>query len=216
MVSWMVGKGEQLARRDVAQDQVAGGKIAEAVDVRGGGDAPAHMGEISGKRVGDGLGAAARNGPSDRMGYRSEYEAEGGAEGLIESQEGVGCETAEKRSCGFGAEMAAGDVAGGEHRGEAEAGEEEWVLGEMKHGAEDVGGEIRPAADEGLHQAAPGRAVLAQVSLRRGKVALQRDRGAVEQQLMLVSRNLVEPQLADVIERRAEPDAAGDIRRPGF
>src|ERR1035441_1146641 len=87
MVSRVVGEGEQLARRDVAQNQVAGGQVAEAVDARGGGDASAQMGEISGKCVGDGLGAAARNGPSDGVGRCSEYEAEGGAEGLIESQE---------------------------------------------------------------------------------------------------------------------------------
>src|ERR1039457_4930718 len=132
MVSRVVGEGEQLARRDVAQDQVAGREVAEAVDARGGGDASAQMGEISGKRVGDGLGAAAGNGPSDGVGHCSEYEADRRAEGLLGRQEAVGCETAEEGAGGFGAKAAAGDVAGGEHRGQSEAGEQEWVPGEVK------------------------------------------------------------------------------------
>ena len=51
--------------------------------------------------------------------------------------------------------------------------------GQMQHGAEDVGGKVGPASDEGLHQATPGFAVLAEISLRCGKVALQGDGGAV-------------------------------------
>ncbi len=40
--------------------------------------------------------------------------------------------------------------------------------------------------------------------------------GAVDQQFVLIGCNLVEPDVVDIVERCAQPDAARDIGRAGF
>ena len=167
-----------MAGRDVAEGEVAGGEVGEAANAGGGGDAAAEVGEVGREGVGEGLCATVRDGPSYGVGGGSEDEAEGGAEGLIESHEGVRGEAGEERSGWFGAE-AAGYGGGGEEGVQAEAGEQERVLREGDCGAEDVGGEVGPAGGERLHEAAPGGAVFAEGGFGLGEVAVEGDGGAV-------------------------------------
>jgi hypothetical protein len=51
--------------------------------------------------------------------------------------------------------------------------------------------------------------------MRRPGIARERFR-AVEQQFVLVRRDFVDADVVDVIDRRAQSDAAGDIGRAGF
>ena len=153
------GESEELAGGDVAESEVACGEIGESADGRGDDDAAAELVEPCGESVGEGLRAAAWDGPADGVGGSSQDKTEGSAEGLAEGEEGVSSESCEEGAGGFGTEVTAGDSGGGENRVEAEAGEQEWVLGPGDDRAKDVGGEIGPAGDEGFHQCAPGWAV---------------------------------------------------------
>ncbi len=101
-------EGEELARGDVQEDEIAGGEVGEGVDAGVGGDASAEMGEVGGEGVGEGLCAASRDGPADGVGCGSEDEAEGGAQGAVERHEGV-CGEAGEESFGLRCvEVAAG------------------------------------------------------------------------------------------------------------
>jgi len=134
---------------------------------------------VGGESVAKGLRAATGDGPTDGLGCGSEDEAEGGAERLIERKEGVRGEAGEKSAGGIGAKVAPGESVGGEDCVEAEAGEQEWVLREVEYGAEDVGGQVRPAGDERVHESPPGGAVFAEGYLSCSDAALEGDGGAV-------------------------------------
>ncbi len=175
----LAGEGEELPRRDVAEDEVGWGQIAEVCDAGVGGDAAAEVLEVAGEGVSERLRAATGDGPAVGVGGCSQHKAEGVAEGLVERHEGVRGYAGEQGACRLGAEAAAGEGSGGLHGAEAEAREQEWMPRKGEHGAEHVGGEIVPTAGERLHEATPGPAVLTEGGFGCGEVAGEGGGGAV-------------------------------------
>ncbi len=95
---------QQLVRRDVAKNCVVIRECRQIFDARGSFHSTAERGQMSAQSIGDGLRAAARNGPAYRMRGYAKKDAKGGAQRLIEAEEGMGGETGEESLSAFAAE----------------------------------------------------------------------------------------------------------------
>src|SRR6266852_1108162 len=95
---------QQLMRRDVTEDGVVLLERGQILYARRSLDCAAERREMPAESAGDGLRATLRNGPAYRMRGCAEKDAKGGAQRLIEAEEGMGGETGEESLSAFAAE----------------------------------------------------------------------------------------------------------------
>ena len=134
---------QQLVWGDVAKDGVVVFESGQVFNARGRLDRASERCEVGAESVCDGLRAASRNGPADRMRGCAENHAEGGAQRLVKAEERMRGETSEEGFRAFAAEEVHERFCRKECR-EAEAREQEGMGREHVQWAEDFSGENGP------------------------------------------------------------------------
>ena len=134
---------------------------------------------MSAKRVGERLRAAARNGPADRVRRGAEQNGEGGAEWLVETEEGMSGETGKERASAFVAERETSNSICRRKGHYPKVRKQEGMAGEEAHGAKNFGGQGGPALGERTDESAPGFAIWTQNGFGISQIVLEGDGGAV-------------------------------------
>src|SRR5690606_1659412 len=146
------GDAGQRGGRGVEDVGAGRGQVVEALDLVVGVDQAAEVLEVRGEGVGQGLGAAAGDGPAAGVRGEGEDEADGAGGDAVEGGHHVGDETGEEGAGPLVAE-AAHQPGGRGQAGEAEAGEGDRVAGQggqrQRHEVPDEG---VPVGQEGRDQ----------------------------------------------------------------
>ena len=154
----LAGNRNQLPRRGVEKHQLAARfQLAECrrIDAAGGVHCSAQRLQVANERLGDGLRASARNGPSDRVNGDPEHPSDGRAQRLVEAQKRVTRHSREDGPRARADEMALGEALRGLNRRKSKSRHAQRMMRDAQCRPKCVFSKPHPVVGRWLHQAPP-------------------------------------------------------------